>query len=87
MDENTRIRFLFLDLDYRSYVTLQSAIVCAWAVAAVLFFLFGRGSEVWLWDNAWWICLLAAVLEIFESRVAITRAKKALGDGSDRETT
>lgn len=86
MYEGMRIRYLFFDLDYRSYLVLQTAVICAWGVAAVLFYLFGRGSEAWLWDNAWWICVLVAALELQASIMAVSKAKKALGDGGGRGT-
>lgn len=80
MYESTRIRYLFFNLPYRTYVVVQAAVIVAWGVAAVLFYLFGRGSDLWLWDNAWWLCILVAALEIFESRLALARARRAHED-------
>lgn len=84
MYDNLRIRYLFFNLRYPTYVVVQGAVIAAWAVAAVLFYLFGRGSDVWLWDNAWWICILAGALEIVESRIALARAKRAHDGSGDR---
>lgn len=81
MYESTRIRYLFFSLPYRTYLVVQAVVIVAWSVAAVLFYLFGRGSDLWLWDNAWWLCILVAALEIFESRLALSRARKAHEDG------
>lgn len=85
MYESTRIRYLFFNLRYRTYVAVQGAVIAAWGVAAVLFYLFGRGSDMWLWDNAWWICILAGALELFESWIALGKAKRVHAASSDRD--
>lgn len=76
MQDEARVQYLFLNFRYRTYLRLQTALVAALAAAGVLFFLFARNHEIWWLAQAWWICLLAAGLEVLETWLAVSRTKK-----------
>jgi uncharacterized membrane protein len=76
LDNDARVKYLFLNFRYQTYLRLQAAIVTALLVAAVLFFLFTRGHSFWLLDNAWWACLVVAGLEVAETWLALRQSKR-----------
>ena len=76
MYEEMRVKYLFVNLKYPSYVRLQVFLVVGWVVAGGLLFLFARDSQAWLLKNGWWLCPLIAVCEVMESLVAVAKAKK-----------
>ncbi len=76
MHSDMRVKYLFLSFRYQTYLRLQAAIVTVLLVAAVLFFLFTRGHSIWLLDNAWWACLVVAVLEVAETWLALRHTKR-----------
>jgi len=76
MYEDMRVKYLFINLRYPAYVKWQSAIIVGCFVAAGLFFMFARGSGVWILSNAWWLCLIVGGLEILETVLALGKAKK-----------
>ncbi len=76
MYEDMRVKYLFINLKYRAYIKLQVALVIGWLIGSVLFYLFARASDIWLLKNAWWLCLVIGGLEVLESLVAISKAKK-----------
>jgi hypothetical protein len=75
MTTDSRIRYLFINLRYRSYWWLQVAVIGLLLIAAPVLFLVRDVSGFWLWQQAWWICLLAAILEAGETWLVLRRAK------------
>lgn len=73
--DDMRVKYLFLNLPYPSYLKLQIALFICWIVAGLALLAF-RGHDHWLLANAWWICLVAAVGEAGEAYFAIKHAKK-----------
>jgi hypothetical protein len=76
MYEEMRVKYLFINLRYPAYLKLQIALVAAWLVVSLLCFSFTKNSSMWILKNAWWLCIIVALLEVGESLVAINKAKK-----------
>lgn len=76
LDNDARVKYLFLNFRYQTFLRLQAAIVTGLLVAAVLFFLFAQGHSIWLLDNAWWACLVVAALEVGETWLALQYSKR-----------
>jgi len=73
--EAMRVKYMFMDLRYPTYLKLQISLVVVGAVLAAVLFPY-RGDANWLLGNGWWLCLVAVVGEVLESVVAISVAKK-----------
>ena len=76
MYEAMQVKVLFFNFKYPAYVKLQVALVVGLLIGSALFYQFARGSDVWLLNNGWWLCLVLGGLEVLESLVAISKAKK-----------
>ncbi|MDP7287742.1 MAG: hypothetical protein QGH94_07095 [Phycisphaerae bacterium] len=77
MYEDMRVKYLLVNMKYRRYLKWQVGLIAVLLIAALPFFLYTRDSSNWMLKNAWWLCLVLAVLEVFEGIVAVSRAKKA----------
>ncbi|GEM_PF-6005454 len=77
MRTESRIRYLFINLGYANYWRLQLAVIGVLLLAAPVLFMARDASGFWLFEEAWWICLLAAVLEAAETWLAMRRAVTA----------
>lgn len=80
MPDEMRVKYLFVNLRYSTYVKLEMALVAVLLIAALSCFLFARDSRFLLLRNGWWLCLLGAVLEAGESFLAIRHAKTRSND-------
>ena len=76
MSDEMRVKYPFMSLKYSTYVKIQATLILSLIVGALLLFLYGRDSSVWLMKNGWWMCAILALLEVVESLVAIGKAKK-----------
>ncbi|MCP4375911.1 MAG: hypothetical protein GY794_07030 [bacterium] len=76
MYEEMRVKYLGLNLKYSTYLKLQGLLVVLCIIAALPCFLYLKDHSRWILRNAWWCCLVVAFLEVVESVVAITKAKK-----------
>ncbi len=76
MYEDMQVKILFIELKYPAYVKLQVALVIGLLIGSALFYQFARGSEDWLLNNGWWLCLVIGGMEVLEARIAISKAKK-----------
>ncbi|MES0488539.1 MAG: hypothetical protein ABUK01_01005 [Leptospirales bacterium] len=76
MYEEMSVKFLHINMKYRSYVTLQTAIVIAFAIIALACLFYTRDSPVWVLKNGWWLFSLGAVFEFGETILVINKAKK-----------
>ena len=74
--QKMRVKYLFVDLRYPTYLKLQIVLVIGWIIGALLCYIFLRDNSVWLLKNGWWLCLVVALLEVGESFLAINKAKK-----------
>jgi uncharacterized membrane protein len=75
MYKDMPVKYLFINLKYPTYVSLQVTLIVGWMIAAGLFLAFGLGSDVWWIRNGWWLSLAAGCLEIIESLMAVNKAK------------
>jgi len=82
MYENMRVKYLFVDLEYPAYIKLQVVLAVAWMIGALLSFLFGRDSQMWLLQNGWWFGPIVAFLEVVEAFMAVNKAKKLFNSPS-----
>lgn len=76
MNEEMRVKYLFLNMKYPSYIKLQSIFVIAWLVGAVLSYFLAQDSQVWFLKNGPWLYPIIALLEAGEAYMAIKKAKK-----------
>ncbi len=80
MYEGLRVKYFLINLKYPVYVKMQAVLIIGWIVGSILFYLFAPTSDIWLleWllENSWWLCLVVGGLEVVESLVAISKAKK-----------
>lgn len=83
MDDDLRVKYPFISIRYRDYIRLQGAIIAALLVASALFFVFARDHGFWLLAHAWWVCLMAAGLEVLESLVAVRRAQRSHAESAN----
>jgi len=85
MNEDMRIKYLFVNLKYPAYVKLQIALCAAWLILGCFLFLFARDSSVWVLANSWWLCAVVALGEVVESLVAIAKAKRKFTGSTEDE--
>jgi len=76
MYDDMTVKYLFINLKYPAYVKLQVAQVVGWLIGSALCYQFARGSNVWLLNNGWWLCLVIGGLEVLETLAAISKSKK-----------
>jgi len=76
MNEEMRIKYLFVDMKYSLYIQLQGAFVIALLIGAILSFFLAQDSEIWFFKNSFWILPIFALLEMGEAYIAIKKSKK-----------
>lgn len=76
MDDELRVRYPFFSMRYRRYIRVQAVIIGALLVAAAALFIEARHHPLWWLAHAWWICLVAAGLEVVETWLALRHAKR-----------
>jgi hypothetical protein len=82
MSDELKVNLLGLELEYTTYFRLQIGIIVGLIVLSVFFLATARPGHDWWRQNAWWLCLVLLVLEVGESIVAISKAKKKHSTGS-----
>ncbi|MFB3109000.1 MAG: hypothetical protein ACE1ZE_06470 [Candidatus Binatia bacterium] len=80
MYEKMRVKYLFVNLEYPTYIKLQAVLAVAWMMGGLLSFLYGRDSQMWLLQNGWWFGPCVALLEVIEAFVAVNKAKREFND-------
>jgi hypothetical protein len=80
--ENMKINFVVFKLKYKTYIKLQTVIVSSLLALSPVAYFLGRDSADWMIGNAWWLCLVIAMLEVGEAMVAVTLAKKKYNAGA-----
>lgn len=83
MYENMKINFVIFKLKYKTYIAIQAVVISSLLLLSPVAYVFGRDSADWMIGNAWWLCLVIAVLEVGEAVFAVTLAKKKFNAGSD----
>lgn len=76
MSEELRVKYLFVNLKYSTYVKLCLAIAVVWYSVVAVLFIVGRDSSVWILKNGWWVLLLLSLVGLGEACFAISKAKK-----------
>ena len=76
MYEEMRVKYLFVNMKYPLYLKLQGLLIVALVIGAAACYFLIKDSSQWIVKNAWWICLVAAGLEVLEAAAAIGKAKK-----------
>ncbi len=74
--EESSVKFLFVSFSYSSFIKLQVFLIISSLIVAGLFYYYGRLSDYWWLRNAWWLCILVAIVEVFESILVIRNVKK-----------
>lgn len=76
MNEEMRIKYLFVDMKYSLYVKIQGTFVITLLIGAILSFFLAQNSEIWFFKNSFWLLPIFAVLEAGEAYIAIKKSKK-----------
>ena len=76
MNEEMRIKYLFVDMKYSLYIQFQGSFVIALLIGAILCFFLTQDSDNWFLKNGWWLLSVFAVLEAGEAYIAIKKSKK-----------
>jgi len=76
MYKEMSVKYLLLNMKYPSYIKLQTFLVIAWLVGAILTFVFAHNSQIWFLKNGPWLYPIIALLEFGEAYMAIRKAKK-----------
>lgn len=79
MEQDTQIKYLFINLSRRAYIRLHIGVIAVLLVAAVALLATASGSDFWWLKHAWWICLGAAALDALEAWLALRLAAKPRG--------
>ena len=76
MSEEMRVKYLFVDLKYSTYVKLCAVITICWLLLGGFFFVYTQDSSIWFLKNGWWLSPVVALVGVIESILAISKAKK-----------
>lgn len=76
MNEEMRIKYLFVDMKYSLYIQFQGAFVIALLIGAILCYFLTQDSDNWFLKNSWWLLSIFALLEVGEAYIAIKKSKK-----------
>jgi len=86
MNEEMRIKYLFVDMKYSSYIKLQGTFIIALLIGAMLSFFLAQDSETWFFKNSFWLLPIVAVLEMGEAYIAIKKSKKEFNAQQSTDT-
>ena len=56
MYDEMRVKYLFVNLKYQSYLRLQVFLVVFLFIAAIICYIYLRDSSDLIYRNAWWLC-------------------------------
>jgi len=76
MNEEMRVKYLFINMRYPLYIKLQTIFVIAWLIAAIASFFLAQNSQVWFFKNGPWLYPIIALLQVGEAFIAIKKSKK-----------
>ena len=76
MYEDMKINFVVFSLKYKTYIAIQAVVISSLLALSPVAYFLGHDSANWMIGNAWWICLVIAVLEVGEAVFAVTLAKR-----------
>ncbi len=86
MYREMKVKYLLLNMKYPSYIKLQSFLVIALLVGAILTFFFAQSSQIWFLKNGPWLYPIIALLEVGEAYMAIRKAKKKFDVQQNKST-
>jgi len=75
MEEEQRIKYLFVSMTLSRYKMWQTIFVCAWLLGAIPAYIFLRNHDFWFLKNLWWICIIIGICEIGETFYAIKKKR------------
>jgi hypothetical protein len=76
MYQEMKVKYLFVELVYPTYVKLQVTLFLVWLTASPICFLFLNDSQLPYAEHYWWACIAIAVLEAAEAYIAIKKSKR-----------
>lgn len=82
MYKNMKINFVVFSLKYKTYIAIQAVVISSLLALSPVAYFLGHDNAEWMIGNAWWLCLVIAVLEVGEAVFAVTLAKKKFNAGS-----
>ena len=71
-----KVKYMLLNMKYPSYIKLQTFLVIAWLLGAILTFFMAQDSQTWFFKNGPWLYPIIALIEVGEAYIAIRRAKQ-----------
>lgn len=83
MKNEMRVKYLFINLKYPSYIKLQAILIIALLSGAILTYFFAHDSQFWFLRNGPWFYPIIALLEVGEAYIAIRKAKKTFNEQPD----